>query len=366
MKKLSVSMLPSALLLLATQAFAQSFTYVPIDVHCDAAAAPKSCPAGLVPGQVASQTSARGISPSGHIVGFYVDGAGLQHGFLMQNAQYTSLDFPVAGVRATSANGINPEGDIVGSYTLPVNDPNHPLAENSPLYCPSGPDPACSKSFFYRNGKFSTVMFPATVDANGQEHIHPGATVQRITPNGDIYGCFHDHDLGMSMFSAIWSRFDTASLADNGGELSDPMPVPMSMNTGATPGYNPTIVGFFVDMSTNQQHGYVVRNGNLQPYDPTPDTTLAVIWDINRSQAFVGAYRKAGEVTAKRHGFLQYPASDGSVTAPITFDVSFTTSANTVTAFSTTAFGINADGIIVGQYTLVSGGDVHGFAAIQF
>ncbi len=97
-------------------------------------------------------------------------------------------------------------------------------------------DPACIKGFHYWRGEFSTVMFPATVDENGQSRKHPGAIAQRITPDGDIYGCVHDHDLGPSMFGAAWTRKGTFSLTFNGGQLSDPMAVPMSMNNGATPG----------------------------------------------------------------------------------------------------------------------------------
>jgi hypothetical protein len=366
----------SGTLMLAGQAFAQ-YTFIPIDVQCPATTAAPDCPAGLTPGQVAAQTSARGINARGDVVGFYAAG-GKQHGFLLRDGEYTSLDFPVAGVRATIANGINPRGEIVGQYTLParVKDENgNDLPEDSPLYCPPdipnppnppAPDPACIKGFYYRNGKFTTVMFPSRRDANGVERKHPGAVAQRISADGDIYGCLHDHDLGASMFGAAWGRFETFSLTDNGGELSDPMGVPMSMNNGATPGGARTIVGFFMDMA-GQQHGYLVRNGMFESYDPTANTNLTAIWDINPSQQFVGTYRQFGEPAAKRHGFLQNPpASEGSLLpAPISFDVHFLDAAgHTVNAFATVAFGINPDGVIVGQYALVSGGAPHGFIAI--
>jgi hypothetical protein len=317
-------------------------------------------------------TSARGINARGDIVGLYVAVAGgQQHGFLLSDGRYTSLDFPVPGVRATIANGINPRGEIVGQYTVPVHNPNNPPPEDSPLYCPSASDPACIKAFYYWRGQFSTVIFPATVDENGQPHKHPGAIAQRITPDGDIYGCLHDHDLGQSMFGAAWTLLGTFSLTSSGGELSDPMAVPMSMNNGAMPGGGDTIVGLFVDMPVNpaqtpQQHGYTVRNGIFEPYDPTPTTNLTAIWDINPSQQFVGTYREGGENSARRHGFLQNP--DGS--APVIFD--FTCQEATgcagapfgTVALATVAFGVNPDGIIVGQYVLTNGGLAHGFVAV--
>ena len=360
-------------LMLAGQAVAQPYTFAPIDVRCPATADPSDCPAGLAPGQVAAQTGARGINARGDVVGFYnAVAGGLQRGFVLAGGRYTSLEFPVFGVRATIANGINPRGQIVGQYTAPVHDLSNPPSEDSPLYCPGASDPACIKGFLYSGGTFSTLLFPDTADEDGEVRKHLGAIAQRITADGDIYGCVHGHDLGASMFGAAWTRSGTSSLAYNGGQQSDPMAVPMSMSNGATLGAT-AIVGLFMDMS-NRQHGFVVRNGMLEAYDatptalPTPTTTPALtsIWDMNASQQFVGTYRAVGEPTAKRHGFLQNP--DGS--APVTLDFTCQASAGCAgapfgaVAFSTIAYGINPGGVIVGQYQLVSGGAVHAFVAI--
>jgi hypothetical protein len=356
MKKKALFVSISGLLLLVTQSFAQRFNYMLIDIQCNADA---TCPSGIAQDAPAKQTSAKGINARGDIVGFYIDPANHQHGFLLRDEQFSTIDVPgalagVSGVLPTIANGINPQGEIVGQYVVPVNsDPS--LLEDSPFYCPKAGDPACIKGFLYRHGKFSTVMFPSTVDADGHLHRHPGAIAQRITPEGNIYGCLHDHDLGMSMFGAVWNQSGTASLTANGGETADPMPMPMSMNNGATPGGAHLIGGLWVDMA-NQQHGFLVQDGVFQSYDPTSTATLTAIWDMNPSQQFVGTYRVAGEVAAKRHGFLQLP--DGSVPIQLDFQI------GSVTAFSTIAFGINPDGVIVGQYTLVPGGPAHAFAAV--
>jgi hypothetical protein len=371
MKRKTLFSVLSGSLLLAGQAFAQGYTFISIDVSCPATAAAADCPAGLAPGQVAAQTSARGINAPGDIVGFYSAG-GRQRGFLLRDGQYTTLEFPVAGVRATVANGINPRGEIVGSYTLPVHDPANPPAEDSPLYCPSAGDAACNKGFYYWRGNFSTVMFPTTVDENEKEHKHPGAIAQRITPEGDIYGCLHDHDTGMSMFGAAWTRSGAFSLMANGGLSSDSMAFPMSMNNGATPGERPTIIGFVADMS-NLQHGYVVRDGMFELYDatslpPEPMKTppLTAIWDINPSRQFVGTYRETGELAAKRHAFVQNPDEP----KPITLDFTCQDPAGCAgvplgtVAFATIAYGLNPDGVIVGQYSLTNGGTPHGFIAM--
>ncbi len=119
-----------------------------------------------------------------------------------------------------------------------------------------------------------------------------------------------------------------------------------------------------MDMS-NRQHGYVVRNGMFDAYDPD-GANLTAIWDMNPGQQFVGTFRLSGEASAKRHAFVQNP--DGS--PAITFDFTCQDTAGCAgappgaVAFATVAFGINPDGVIVGQYVLVKGGAPHGFVAV--
>ena len=64
-------------------------------------------------------TNAQGINPGGEIVGFYLDTAGKQHGFLLSGGNFTSIDYP--GAIVTGARGINPGG------TLWVPIPMHPV-----------------------------------------------------------------------------------------------------------------------------------------------------------------------------------------------------------------------------------------------
>ncbi len=368
-------------MLLARPAFADSYSFVAIDVRCSPAAAASDCPAGLTPAQVAAQTSVKGINARGDMVGFYVAG-GKQHGFLLKDGEFSSLDFPVAGVRATLANGINARGEIVGQYLLPVQlkDANGvDLPEDSPLYCPASlpsppnppntADPACIKGFRFWHGQFSTVTFPSTVDATGQQHKHPGAIAMHITSDGDIVGCVHDHDLTASMFGALWAKSGAFSLTPNGGQLSDSdgmaaAGVPMSMNNGATPGNNKHVAGFYMDMS-NIQHGYLVNSGMFNPYNPD-GANLTAIWDMNARKQFVGTFRFSGEALTKRHAFLQNPDDSSANTFDFTCqDPDGCAGASTGTvAFATIAFGVNADGIIVGQYSWVSGGTAHGFVAM--
>lgn len=316
-------------LLFTTRSAGQSFNFTTIDVPCAA------CPGGI-----ARQTSAQGINPAGDVVGFYVDAVGKSRGFLLSGGQFTSIDVPgalvgVVGTLPTLARGINPGGDIVGSFTAPYNPPaSTSVGFDSPAYCPAAGSVACIKGFLYSHGQFSTVLFPG----------HPGAIPQRITPDGDIYGCLHDFDLMASMFGFGRTRLGYLSLGANGDELSDSSKsVPDSMNNGATPGGN-TIVGGWTDMATGHTHGYVVQHGNFQSYD-VPSSVSSWIWDINPAGAFVGFYH-----TSRNHGFLQLP--DGSVPIPI----------DPPNSVGATAIGINPSGSIVGQYTDTSA-HLHGFLA---
>jgi uncharacterized membrane protein len=318
----------SVLLLFGGRGIAQSFYFASIDVPCS------NCPNGI-----ARRTAIGGINPRGDIVGVYTDAVGRQHGFLLSGGQFTTIDVPgalagVGGTLPTIARGISPSGEIVGQYTAPVNAAVPP---DSPAYCPAAGSAACTKGFLYSHGRFETVLFPG----------HPGAIPGRITPDGNMYGCFHDFDVMESMFSATWTRVGGTSLALNGGELSDPTEsYPNSMHGGATPGGR-TVVGFYTDMMTGNQHGYVLQDGVLQSYD-VPLSIRTVIWDINPGGQFVGTYDDAN---GRRHAFLQRP--DGS--APLVLDYPG--------AVATIAMGINPDGAIVGQYTDTSG-QTHGFLAV--
>lgn len=322
------------LFMLGSDSAAQSFKFTSVDVPCS------NCPGGI-----ARRTAIGGINPSGEIVGVYTDAVGKQHGFLLSGGQFTTIDVPgalagVAGTLPTVARGISPCGEIVGQYTTPVNSSAPP---DSPTYCPAAGSTACIKGFLYRHGKFSTVLFPG----------HPGAIPGRITPDGNMYGCLHDFDVMASMFSAAWTRFGDTSLTANGGELADPtQSFPNSMHGGATPDGS-VVTGFYVDMTTNHQHGYILQSGVLQTYD-VPNSISTVIWDINPEQEIVGTYVDS---SGKRHGFLQF--RDGPGPGPVTLDVPSTAPFNAV---SSLAMGVNPDGAIVGQYTDTSG-RTHGFLA---
>lgn len=343
------------LLLLVASSAAQNFNFVSIDVPCTAFPAGAPCPTNTN-GQSA-RTALGGINPAGDIVGVYNDGAGKQHGFVLRDGKFTSIDFPgeligVGGNLQTVARGINPAGDIVGSFNAPYDPPRSTTADvNSPEYCPFPPSnprsAACTKGFLYHRGRFSAVLFPS----------HPGAIPGAITPDGSIYGCLHDYDTMGSMFSAAWIRsghtITYTSIAAGGGGLADPnQSYPNSMHGGATPDGR-VVTGFYVDMSVtpNHTHGYIIQNGVLQTYD-IPGSTATTVWDINPGLEIVGTYIDTGKV---QHGFMQLPGS-----APVTVDAP---AVAPFYAVKTVFQGVNPAGVLTGQYTDTHG-RTHGLVAI--
>jgi hypothetical protein len=72
------------------------------------------------------------------------------------------------------------------------------------------------------------------------------------------------------------------------------------MNNGATPDGS-TVVGLNTDMMTGLTHGFMIKNGNLEPFD-VPGSNLTQAWDINPKGHVVSSFRDGA---GKTHGFLR-------------------------------------------------------------
>ena len=53
----------------------------------------------------------------GSIVGFYNSQDGNQHGFVLRDGEFITIDVP--GATTSEGNGIDPQGDAVGRYVTP-------------------------------------------------------------------------------------------------------------------------------------------------------------------------------------------------------------------------------------------------------
>jgi len=294
----------------------------------------------------ASATLATGINARGAVVGIYYDTAGNEHGFLLKDHNFLTVDVPgslvgVSGMLQTEANGVNDKDEIVGDYFASPGAPGAPACTaDSPAFSPQ-----CRRGFLYRKGQFSDVLVP------GKKGSIPNA----ISPNGTIYGCDHDDDYFTSMVGFGRIGLDTYITLDaGGGELKNPTEsVVGSMNNGATPDGS-IIVGLYVDPpdSSGQYRGYIVHDGTFQSYD-VPGSVATQTWGINSAADFVGLYDDAN---GNEHGFLQRWGAD----TPITIDVPAGPPFN---ATLTDAFAINHRGEIVGLY-IDAAGNFHGYLAV--
>lgn len=337
MKNRALFVLTSWLLMLGSYLYAQQFNFSSIDVHCAAAAT--SCPAGIAAGGSAAATWASGISPGGQIVGGYIGTLdGLEHGYLYDRGNFTTIDAPGSLVGLTDdvkleteVNGINPAGDVVGDYFARPGDPGAPA-------CVIAQSPPCDRGFLYKHGQFYSILVP-----NGPNSTHFGSIPSSITPDGSIYGCLHDQNLTSTMFGFVRTHAgDFKTLQAGGGELADPTKAYVrSMNNGATPDAS-IIVGLYFPPGAARPHGYRVQNGVLTDY-MFPGSIATQNWGIDPNGDFVGLYRDHPSGLFAVHGFLQ--PGDGSAPIPIDYMDS-----QTGTAVLTEALAINPAGIIVGTY----------------
>jgi uncharacterized membrane protein len=259
-------------------------------------------------------THAFGINSRGDIVGSYVDSTGVEHGYVLLGGiggTFVQLDYPRA--LGTRANGINASGDIVGYY-----------------YAPPGASGESMKGFLATpNGRggftFTTILFPH----------HQGAYLSRITDEGYIYGCYHDGDASASMHGFVRNP--------DGTFIS--LKVMDSMDNGANFDGS-TIVGFYTDLGTNKEQGFIDTNGSFVNLD-VPGSVWTDAWDISPDGSTVLGTFLAADNTL--HGFLFANGTFSSIDDP------------NAGGF-TQAFGINSSGAIVGFYRGTDGKH-HGFLA---
>jgi uncharacterized membrane protein len=157
---------------------------------------------------VPSCTSARGISPSGDIVGFFQTQTcgGTQsemrkgaHGFVQsRNGTLEIVDVKLPGTLGTAVFGINPGGDLVGGYLDAANRIHGFLRQSGTITTIDVPGAALTTCRGINAkgeivGRFDTHGFLRKTDGTFATIDFPGATstvVGAINPQGDIVGRF--------------------------------------------------------------------------------------------------------------------------------------------------------------------------------
>ncbi len=108
-----------------------------------------------------ASSQATGINDQGVVCGFYIDGGGATHGFILNFGTLTTLDFP--GSTSTQALGVNNEGQVVGFYGVGTGGTIH--------------------GFVYQGGHFNSVDDPHGVGTT---------TINGINNLGQIVGFYVD------------------------------------------------------------------------------------------------------------------------------------------------------------------------------
>lgn len=259
----------------------------------------------------ATLTQPQGINASGDIVGFYNDANKRSHGFIRHEGVITTVNYvkPDNSIADnTTLRGIGPDGQTVGTYR---DNNEEGVASHGFERTPDG------------------QLIP--VQYVGSDNQVYNVVLQRILPDGRIFGCRHLHDT-MGSMKGIMIAGDHASEIDANA----------SMNNGATPDGH-LVVGFYTPMDATGTTAYTIDNGTFTPFS-VPGSRSTNAWDVNPRGDIVGVYVDAAGAA---HGYVRV---DGAYT---TIDVPG--------ASATRAFGINARGDVIGTYT--KGNITRGFIA---
>ena len=273
------------------------------------------------PGAVATQ--AWGINNNGDIVGFFFDGA-TYHGFLLSGGTFTQLDAPGASF-GTLTYGINNNGSVVGAFS----------------------DSSGTHGFILNNNTYSPVDFPGQTSTQISGTNDLGSVAGWVGPDraplasGIIEdGITQTQEIGL--FSVGFATFLVR------------VPVDGAQGTRIN-GIDKRgdFVGGYIDSATGP-HGFLqILNGPFTTIDA--DSVCggggAQAFGINSGATVVGAcnYFATSPFGPPQHGFVFSNGVYNVLDVPA--------------ALTTTAKGINDQGVIVGDFT-DSTLHVHGFVRV--
>jgi hypothetical protein len=204
-----------------------------------------------------AQTQVTGISNTGETVGFWVDGAGNQFGFVDHQGSFTTVRDPHTGTgRVNQLLGINSSGIAVGFYTDGAAN-NHAYLYNT------------------ANGTFRAIKIPGS----------PSVTATGISDDGAVVGFF------TTAKGAVTESFELYK-----GQLSE-FSFPGSTNTQALGvNVNHEVVGSYVDDADNT-HGFTVTDVGGHPHfavvSAPAATTTMVVNGLNDQGRIVGFFQDA-------------------------------------------------------------------------
>jgi len=269
------------------------------------------------PGAV--KTEVHQINANGYAVGFYVDKATVQHGFLYYKGGFVNYDFP--GANSTQLNDINSSNLAVGSFVYPQGG---------------------GGGFQLINGVGGIINL--NLEQDGKSLTVPSGGADGIDDDRTVVGSYYNP----IVFANLGYRLDGFSVQD----LANPGPVYVEADGVA----GSLVVGWFID-GDNNFHGLRWKGDEYSQFDfagagtdPNGSIGFTFAFKVNQQRDIVGSWGKDLSNPQSPHGYL----IDGKSQQEISFDFP--------DAISTSNHGINNKGQITGSY-IDTNNVMHGFIA---
>ena len=214
---------------------------------------------------VPPQQNTSGVNDSGEIVGCYVDGSDVIHGYERIGGKFTTLDVPFAGATGTCAFGINNSGQIVGQW----------LASDGSIF-----------GFTLIGGTYTSFGYPGSTYTN----------LIAVNNSGNIAGWYEDAGgvfHGLTLSGGTSTSFDFPGAVETFGE---------GINDAGD------IVGVYCTTSQcastfEGAQGFVL-SGSVFTTIAIPGEVQTVLTSINDNGAILGYYEDAAGLVAS---FLATP-----------------------------------------------------------
>lgn len=208
------------------------------------------------------QTQVIGIDNRGDTDGFYVDGAGVTHGFLDRNGTFTNVDLP--GTTFNQLLGLNNRGDAAG-YFQDAQGQNHAYVRDA----------------------HGTFLVPPIPNSQATGINDRGVVIGFTQPTTTTSSGFIAHNNTVTLLNYPGSTFTQALGENNEGQ----------------------VVGTYND-AQGTAHGFVYRYGTFQTVD-VPGSSGTVVNGINNAGRLVGFFTDAAGNTV---GFVGTPTHARLVT----------------------------------------------------
>ena len=269
------------------------------------------------PGSVA--TLAVDINGTGQIVGRYIDAAGINHGYLLDNGTFTDITVP--GASFTRAIGINRGGDIVGSYYTPSDkrQREHGFLLHGGVFTSLDVPGAIATMAIgiNRSGDIAGHYLDATTDVRHGFVLHAGSFVTIDYPGASYTEAWRINDSGQvaGRYAGADGNFHLYLLSHGSFTAFD---YPGALQT-APAGYS-HVGGLnnFGDLASDYAssapfeqlsklagnvHGFVLSNGGFTSFN-FPGANGTIVFGINDNGQVVGVYEGAD---GSFHCFLRSP-----------------------------------------------------------